>query len=175
MNINQFKAELVGGGARPNLYKVILPFPTVALTSGQETRKMAFLCRSAALPSSTIGPIQVPFQGRVLPVPGDRTYIEWSLTVFNDTDFMLRDAFERWSNAINSHSENFSSLDLSQLYVDGIVQQLGRKGEVLKEYKMEGIWPSEVGQIDLAFDTNDTIEEFPVTLQVTSWSSNTTS
>ena len=112
MNINDFKAEL-GDGARANLYKVTLTFPTVAVAGSDVTRKLSFLCKTAQIPGQTIGNIQVPFRGRQIPVPGDRTFEDWTLTVLNDDKFVVRDAFERWHNAISFHSEAISSASCS--------------------------------------------------------------
>lgn len=173
MNINDFKAELKGGGARPNLFRVVMPFPAFAGSSA-EMRKLTFTCKAAQIPAQTVGVIDVPYQGRQLKVPGDRTFAEWTITIINDTDFLVRDAFEKWNNAINNHEENVG-LSLEDLIVDANVQQLGRDGAVIKEYTMKGAWCSEVAAIDLAWDANDTVEEFTVTMQMQYWEALTTS
>ena len=148
MNINNFKAEVKGGGARPNLFQVAMPFPLFA-GSTAETRKLAFTCKAASIPASSVGVIDVPYMGRQMKVPGDRTFAEWSITVINDTDFIVRDAFEKWMNAINSHEGNVG-LRFSELLTDAVVSQLDRDGSVLKQYQMKGIFPSDVAAIDLA-------------------------
>lgn len=173
MNINQFKSEIRGGGARPNLYRVEMGFPAIA-GGANETRKLSFLCKSAALPASTLGVIEVPFRGRFLKIPGDRQFQEWTITVINDEGFVLRNAFEKWMNAAGAHTEN-KGLPLSDILSDAAVFQQNRAGKDSKVYLMRGIFPTEVSQIDLAWDSNDQIEEFQVTLQVQFWESNTTS
>src|SRR5690625_3835059 len=105
MSISSFKAALKGGGARSNRFEVIIDFPAFAGGS-DEIRKTAFLCSSAQLPGSTLGQIEQPFRGRVLKLAGDRTFDDWEVTFVNDTDFALRDAFERWHNAINGYNSN---------------------------------------------------------------------
>ena len=62
-NISDFKAKLVGGGARANQFKVTLPFPGYAQVGG-EIEDMAFLCQGTQLPQMTIGETVVPFRGR---------------------------------------------------------------------------------------------------------------
>lgn len=168
MNINEFKAELVGGGARPNLYKITVPFPVFAGDS-QNTKRLAFLCKGAQIPQSTINAIEVPFRGRFLKVAGDRVFPEWTITVFNDTSFGVRNAFEKWSNGINEHVNNIG-LSPVEYMVDIEIQQLDRNEEVIKEYTMYGAWPSEVSPIELAWDANDQIEEYTVNLQFQYWS-----
>ena len=63
-NVNQFVSRLAGGGARANQFKVEF----TALGQGIE-----FLARSAQIPALTIGEIAVPYRGRQIFVPGDRT------------------------------------------------------------------------------------------------------
>ena len=102
-NISDFKAKLAGGGARSNQFKVTMPFPGYASVGG-EIEELAFLCRATSIPSMEIASIPVPFRGRSIKIAGDRTIPDWSITVYNDTNFKLRDAFERWQNGINNMS-----------------------------------------------------------------------
>ena len=44
-----------------------------------------------------------------------------------------------------------------------IVQQLDRDDTVLHQYTLEGCFPQALGAIELAYDTNDSIEEFEIT------------
>lgn len=175
MDINEFKSKLQGGGARSNLYQVILPFPAFA-TQGGESEELKFMCRATSLPASRVGEVNVPFLGRVVKFAGDRgAFDNWGISVINDTDFLIKDAFERWLNAINGHVSNTGIVNPSEYMVDGIVHQLDRQHEVIKEYKFEDIFPLDVSPIELAWDSNDNIEEFSVTLAVNYWTSNTTS
>lgn len=174
MSISQFKSKLKGGGARPNLFEVELNFPAFAGGAG-ETDSGLFLCKSASLPPMTLGVIEVPFQGRMLPVPGDRTFQEWTVTFINTTDFKLRDAFERWQNGINGLESNAGFDDLSEFMMDQSAFQLNKNKDRIKEYQLQDAWPTEVGPIELSMDSTDTIEEFTVTFRYLQWASNTTS
>src|SRR6056300_559755 len=107
-NINDFKAKLAGGGARANQFKVTMPFPGYSQVGG-EIEELAFLCKTTQLPALTIPSFTIPFRGRQIKIAGDRTYAEWTITVLNDTNFKLRNAFERWSNGINNATFFFSS------------------------------------------------------------------
>lgn len=171
-SIDDFKARLTGGGARPNLFKVTLNFPSFASGPVELT---SFMAKAASLPASTIGNIDVPYRGRNIRVAGDRTFDEWSITVFNDDAMTIRNALETWSNSINEHINNVGVQAPNDYKVDAKVEQLNRSEEVTKTYTFIGMWPSSVGAIELAYDTNDTIEEFEVTLQYDYWKSNTTS
>ena len=103
-NINDFKAKLAGGGARQNQFKVTMPFPGYSQVGG-EIEELAFLCKGTQLPAMNIPSFTVPFRGRQIKIAGDRTYADWTITVLNDTNFKLRNAFERWSNGINNATD----------------------------------------------------------------------
>lgn len=174
MSISDFKNRLKGGGARPNLFEVEINFPPYA-GGASETDSGLYLAKSAALPAMTVGVIDVPFQGRQLPVSGDRTFQEWTVTFLNDTSFALRDAFERWQNGVNSVETNIGLDELSDFMSDIAVFQLNKNKDRIKEYQLQDAWPTEVGQIELSMDSTDTIEEFTVTFRYVQWASNTTS
>jgi len=171
VNINKFKERLRGGGARPNLFEVVLDLPQgLGIQSAAEVQRSArFLVKAAALPASNLGVVEVPFRGRQLKVAGDRTFDTWTVTVINDTDFRIRSAMEAWSNSINNNYTNIGVQDPASYQSDAFVYQLDRQERILRGYKFFGIFPTNVSQIDLAFDTNDTIEEFTVEFQVQWW------
>ena len=171
--VEDFKSQLVGGGARPNYFKATL----TGLDSfgGGDLTKASFLCKAASLPASTIGPIAVPFRGRVIQVAGDRTFAEWTISVINDTDFHVRDAFERWMNEpLNTHVENIGDQRPASYKSQMKLEQLDKEGTVLKTYEFIGVWPASVGEITVSYEETDTIEQFDVTLQYDYWTSNTT-
>ena len=161
-SIAQLKQNLTGGGARPNRFSVQINFPAFAGSTDQ-VKKTQYLVKTTQLPSSTIGIIEQPYQGRILKIPGDRTYEEWTVTFVNDTDFALRDAFEKWHNYIISAEGNVGDDDLDQIFSTAIAKQLNRADDVIKEYTFEDLWPTVVGPIELAQDQNNVVEEFEVT------------
>lgn len=173
-NINDFKSVMKGGGSRANQFQVTMPFPGFAGTGG-ETRVMSFLCRATNLPGMTLGEIAVPFRGRQLYIAGDRTFETWTTTIMNDTDFLIRNAMERWSNAINALSDNSGLENPSDYQVDSFVDQLDRAGSTIKSYTFRGLFPITIAPIELAYDTNDAVEEFEVTYRYQFFESNTTS
>jgi hypothetical protein len=177
-SISQFKSKLVGGGARPNLFEVeIASFPTAV--TGWDADVFRFMCKASALPAQNIGSIDIPFRGRVFKVAGDRTIDPWTITVINDEDFKLRNAFEQWTELIAKHDTNIGATDPNAYMVSSAkVYQLGRGSDlssdtnagsanaVLKEYEFIDIFPTNVSAIDLSYDSSDTIEEFTVEFQV---------
>ena len=175
--LSNFKSQLIGGGARPNLFEVELTTLPDAV-QGWEAEKFRYLCKAAALPASNIANIDVPFRGRIFKVAGDRTFDVWTVTVINDEDFILRNAFESWMDQISKLSNNLGATEPASYMTDATVYQLGRgsvknskdsNGEVnsvLKEYKFIDIFPTAISAIDLSYDTGDAIEEFTVDFQV---------
>ena len=172
-NINDFKSALKGGGARANQFQVTMPFPGFAAVGG-ETRTMSFLCTATNLPGMTLAEIAVPFRGRNLYIAGDRTIEPWSVTILNDTDFAIRNAFERWSNEINAMSDNSGLENPSDYMVDAFVDHLDRAGQVIKAYTFRGMWPLTIANIDVAYETNDAVETFDVTYRYQFFETNTT-
>jgi len=181
--ISQFKSALVGGGARPNLFEVELTtFPAAAANADWDPNNFRFMCKAAQLPASTIANIDVPFRGRIFKVAGDRTVDTWTVTVINDENFAVRNAFEEWMEGIAKLDNNLGATDPSAYMANATVFQLGRgsttssqdnggeSNAVLKEYVFEDIFPTEVSSIDLSYDSSDTIEEFTVTFQVQTFS-----
>ena len=126
--ITDFKSKLTGGGARSNLFEVVLSFPNIAQADTNVLDKSRFLVKTAALPASNIAPLDVAFRGRVLKVAGDRTFDSWTITVINDTDFSIRSAFENWMNKINRLSDNTGNTDPAAYQADAFVYQLDRDG-----------------------------------------------
>ena len=183
--LSDFKSRLVGGGARPNLFECVLAFPQGLSTEVQVDEDFTFMVKAAQLPASNVNVIDIPFRGRNLKVAGDRTFDPWTITVINDTNFKLRNAFERWMNFINRHDDNAGVITPAAYQTEMVVHQLGRGNEVngtngqlpdngakipvLKSYKFFGTFPTNVSPIELSYDAADSVEEFTVDLQVQWW------
>lgn len=172
-NIDAFKANLIGGGARANQFFVQLTFPNYVVGGGLVAAKGQFVCKGAQLPASTIDNTPVNFRGRQVNLAGERTFAPWTITVLNDNDFALRNAFETWMNGINDVANNTGRLRPSDYQVDLDVYQLDRNGTPVKHYKFVDAYPTEVSAIELSFDTNNQIEEFTTTFQYNYWTSET--
>ena len=177
--ISQFKSQLIGGGARPNLFEVELT--TLPAGIAWPADNFRYMCKAAQLPASVIANIDIPFRGRIFKVAGDRTIDNWTITVINDEDFRIRKAMEEWVNLIAKLENNLGATDPSAYMVNAKVFQLGRgstpssknnagdRNAVLREYEFIDIFPTSVSSIDLSYDSSDTIEEFVVDFQVQSF------
>ena len=200
--ITNFKSALRGGGARPNLFEVSMNWPSgdnMGVWGNSVEEEFQFLCKAAALPSSNITPIEIPFRGRTLKVAGDRTFDVWTITIINDENFRLRTKFEEWMNGISKLSDASGATSPTSYMASAVVNQLGRganqdrhsKGpsaaastdgsagisdiKPLRTYYFSDIFPTEVSEIALSYDNTDTIEEFTVTFQVQYWTAGSNS
>jgi T4-like virus tail tube protein gp19 len=178
-NVAEFRSNLIGDGARPNLFQVNLQFPVI---SGKDiattSKKISFLARAAQLPGSTVGTVPVYYFGRELKFAGNRTFADWTLQIINDEDFSIRKSLEAWLNAVNSHTGNLrssSAVSPSSYTTDASVTQFGKTGDALKTYNFVGMFPIDVAPIDLDWSSNDSIEEYSVTFAYQYWESDTTS
>lgn len=153
------------GGARPNLFEVHISGAKVNVGITPENLKVH--CKAASLPASLLGEIPINYMGRIIKVPGDRTYEDWTITIINDEGMKMRHYFEDWNRQINNHVANTPALNHIQMIrdTDALVKQLDRQHNVVREYKLHGIWCDNVSAVDLSYDTPDTISEFTVTLK----------
>lgn len=167
-NVNEIRSQLTLGGARGALFQVAFTNPANSIAD----IKVPFLVRSAALPASELGTIEVPYFGRKVKLAGDRTFGDWSVTVINDEDFLIRNAMEEWSNTINSLQTNLRSFGSAAplLYKSTAeVTQFSKTGVPLRVYKFNGIFPTSISAIDLNWADTDSIEEFQVSFQYDWW------
>jgi hypothetical protein len=185
--LNEFKSRMSGGGVRSNLFECEITFPSEvysATHTGNQSDlsdKTRFLIKAANLPASTLGIIDIPFRGRNLKIAGDRTFDTWTITVINDNDFHIRNAFERWINYMNKNEDAAGKIDPNTYQQNAIIYQLGKANingstpttnaqiPILKQYKFYGVFPTAISAIDVSYDSSDTIEEFTVDLQVQWW------
>lgn len=164
-NISEFKAQMLGGGARANQFRVELSFPGFVNTGAAALVKSIFLCKAAQLPASTIENIAVSYRGRPVNFAGERTFAPWTVTIYNDTDFAIRNALEQWSNGIQNYGATTGIVTPNQYQADLSVSQLDRNSAVIKSYKFVDAYPTEVGPIELDFESGNAIETFTCTFQ----------
>lgn len=180
--LTDFKKALNMGGARPNLFEVVIPdFPgNDAIAKGDGASDFNMLVKGASLPESTVGLVEVPFRGRTFKVAGDRTFAPWSITVINDVDFKIRTAMESWAQSVAQYADGSGATDPFDYMRPATVTQLKRgKSDTSnttteglsrsKSYNFFDIWPTSVSAIDLSYDSSDVIEEFTVEFQVNYW------
>ena len=161
-NIADFKAQMIGGGARPNQFRVELTFPsfvTLGVIAGQRAQ---FLCRAASLPASTIETISIPYRGRPVNFAGERSFQPWTVSIYNDTTFNIRNALEQWQSGIQQYNTTNGRTNPTDYQVDLSVHQLDRNGASIKTYKFTDAFPTNIGAITLDYEQQNAIEQFDV-------------
>lgn len=162
-------AGLPQGGARPNLFNVIIDTPTGVPNVGA---RMAVTCKAAQIPASTLSSIPIRYFGREVKFAGTRTFQPWQVSILNDEDFQIRQALETWSNLINRHEANLraeSLLNNAAYRTTASVTQYGKTGNALRTYEFVNIFPTEIGPIELNWDNGDAIEEYAVVFDYDYW------
>jgi len=172
-DISQFRAAL-NAGAKPNLFEINLKLPTGIPngvgSAGQNANfntTFRVLCKSAAIPALSVGVIEVPYRGRRIKLPGDRTYGDWTITVVNDNQQSMRKAFDRWLKYINDPdaTANIRSTQDIDYKVSIDIAHLKTNGLASRRYQLVDAFPTDVSAIDLSYDTTDAIQEFTVTFR----------
>ena len=166
LGVLEFQTK-IRGAVRPNLFSVTHNFPSVGgltIEKGLET----FMCKSAALPASTVGTVELPFRGRVIKVPGDRTFESWTATFYMDDAFALRGAYEKWVELTNTVDANTAAASMEDVLQDIEVIQMDKFGgnatefKRIRQYNLIKAFPVSVSQVSIAYDNNDSFEEFDV-------------
>jgi hypothetical protein len=191
-SIDAFRANLVNGVARNNLFLVQGNFPgaglgavnfaagvagaafgggaaalgndIAAIAGGSPNAQVSFLCKAASIPSSTINIGTANFMGRQFKYPADKTFGDWSISVYNDGAYTLRRAFETWSNSMNTNKTNVGPNAMNSYMTDWYVSPLTREGNTITTYKFIGCWPSTLGEIALDSGQASEPSSFQVTL-----------
>ena len=164
LGVLEFQSR-IKGAVRPNLFSVTHNFPSgINIEDGLET----YMCKSAALPASTVGTVELPFRGRVIKVPGDRTFESWTATFYMDDAFKLRGAYEKWIELTNTVDANTASASMEAVLQDITVTQMDKfngsatQFKDIRQYKLVKGFPVSVSQVSLAYDNTDSYEEFDV-------------
>ena len=164
--ISSFKAQMRAGGARPNQFRVIMTFPAnLVQNSGLAGQRAEFMIKAASVPSFTVEDIPLMYRGRPVHMAGERSFEPWTVQVYNDADFGLRNAFEQWVDGISSPNSSNGTLLPAAYQVDMEVHQLDRNDAVLKKYRFYDAYPMQVGAMALDWDANNQIQTFDVTFQ----------
>ena len=167
-NINEIKSQLTFGGAKASLFQVQITNPVNAIAD----LKTPFMVQAAAIPESTLGTIEIPYFGRKVKIGGDRTFAEWTVTIINDEDFLIRNAMENWMASINSHEGNVTqagTASASEYKAQAQITQYSKTGAPLRTYNFNGLFPTSIGEITMEWNTVDEIETFEVTFAYDWW------
>lgn len=180
-NVSEF-LQKIRQGVKPNMFLVDIEFPGTLSKGGSDKDLTNILCKSAALPASNLGVIEVPFRGRTVKISGDRTFDTWTATFVNDEDMRIRAFMEQWVAQMNTHEGNRAPLFtpetsgtgyMAHLLVKQLEKDASDAGSIIRTYKLWHAFPTNVSQIDLAYDSNDQVSEFTVEFQLSYWTAET--
>lgn len=158
--IDQFKAQLIGGGPRANRFRVFIP---------RSGAKIEFLCQAAQIPAANIGTVPVNFRGHQLKLAGDRTFENWTVTIINDVEFSVRNAIEDWQTDIQALDSGEGATSTDYLLSRAYVEQLHKDDSVLARYEFFNMFPTIISSIDLSYETVDQLETFTVEFAYSHW------
>ena len=162
-NINTFREKL-NGGSKANLFRMVIDLEESI--TGVDLTNFSVLCKSGAIPAFTLGVIEVPFRGRRIKIPGDRTYGDWTATFVNDDSQNIRKSFDNWLNSIVNVDGEQALRNGTETYRSTItINQLRPDGTIARIYQLYDAFPTDVSAIDLSYDTTDAVQEFTVTFQ----------
>lgn len=153
---------MIGGGARPNQFRVELTFPSYVSFGAAAGQRAQFLCKAAQLPASTVENIPVLYRGRPVNFAGERAFQPWVVTVYNDTTFGIRNALEQWQSGIQNYNTTNGRTSPTDYQVDLQVHQLDRNGAIIKTYKFVDAYPTAISAIGLDYEQQNAIEQFDV-------------
>ena len=170
-SIDTFSQKMHSGGALGSLFQCnLVTGPGGA--AGLDDFK--FLCKGATLPGSAIEAATVTYMGRALQIPGNRAAAQLTTSVYNDEYMEIRNYIETWMEKLNSHRTNKRAADAVgfESYTGSLtVEQLSKTGNIVtKGYEFVQCWPSAVGEIAVAWDSND-IQTFDITWEYAYWKS----
>ena len=151
--INQFKANLIGAGPRNNRFEVYIP---------RSGNKIQFLCKTASLPGQVIEPLEVKYKGLTVKLAGDRTFENWTVGIYNDTDWSARSALEGWMQDIVPLDSSIGPVGYEYMEDRATVTQQCRDDSTIATYEFFNMWPTNIGAIELDTEGGDAIETFDV-------------
>ena len=131
------------------------------------------MCNAAQLPSSTIEPISILYRGRPVNFAGERTFQPWTVTIYNDTTFGVRNALEQWQSGIQNYDTTSGRVNPEDYQVDLQVHQLDRSGAIIKTYTFVDAYPTTISAIGLDYEQQNAIEQFDIEFTYNFFTSNT--
>ena len=163
--IDDFKAALQYGGARPTLFDFSITGWGISNAPSVGLSDMALFCNVSAIPALTVTPIERVYFGRTVKIPGDMVFADLTTSFINTEDYSVRNEIEVWMNEINGHSTNLTDLlnTTGGWQGTGTLTQYSKDGKSLMVYTFVGLWPQTIAEIALSYDTVSDIETYDVT------------
>lgn len=154
------KAFSSGDFARPNLFEVEIPFIG---------RDFKFKCKAASMPAAITDKVIVGYQNKKMKLGGDRTFEDWTITVYVDSDHDVRKQFLEWQNLVHAQDRRIYGENPEAYKKEASIKQFNRQGEETQTHTMFGVWPTTVGEIAMDWDDNNSVMTMEVILSLDWW------
>jgi hypothetical protein len=159
LSIDNFRSS-VKGFARATLFDVQVYFDNF------DTYNFSFTCKSASIPSSTFGKIEVPYMGRKIQYIGDRNYTDWNTTIIVDNDWTsyrnIYDWHKRMNDARSNKAQISGSYDMRSFKGTGIITAYDQAGNQKLRVKLDGFFPYDMQELKMGWDQNDATADLQV-------------
>lgn len=174
IGINDFRKRFQG--TRPNRFIIELGLPDVV---GGNPIDMDLYGKATQLPTASMGVIPVPWMGRVVKFSGERTFADWTVQMYDaneDNSKDVRYLMMQWMEAMDSadeHNINYNVTSNAKIRWNdfGGGQEAVHNDQTgfFREVTLYGVFPIDVGPLELSYDVTDTFSEFAVTFAYDYW------
>lgn len=145
--------------AKTNMYKLVFQGENGAvIPTGLDIR-----AKGAQLPTADIGVMEIPYKGRKIKIPAERSFAEWTVTIMETAEMGVRRQFEKWMSVMDAEDQikrNTAALSTIQ-----VVLLKPDNATPAITYTLYGAFPSSLASVDLSFDEQTAPLEYSVTFQ----------
>ena len=175
-------------GVRQNRFLVKVKWPTIgigganagggsSIVGGSENpNETSIYIKAADIPESSIGVITVPWMGRAIKFSGERTYVDWSIQIYESNNSIadLRRNFEIWMEAMdnrNTHNISYNVTADWEVWYNDVNQNdtVTNPAGFTRGIKLKNCFPVNIGTLQMDYDLADSFSVFPVTLGFDYW------
>ena len=119
--------------------------------------------KGAQLPTAEMGIMEIPYKGRKVKIPAERSFSEWTVTVMETNDMNVRRSFEKWMSVMDAEDE--IKRNTAALSTIDVILLKGDNSTPSITYTLYGAFPSSLASVDLSFDEQTAPLEYSVTFQ----------
>lgn len=171
VKLETFKKQLTNI-VRPNRFLVYVTPPTSMQEGRYNADKLKFWAQSAAIPDRTFNEINIKYFGMDYKIPAGEVTQDLMINFIMDANYNVREFFETWAFLINNRRT--SQKGYAQDLFDGNLIEVhqigfGNEEDVIAKYEYIYAFPKTVDQIELNYETVDSMETFAVTFGYSYW------
>ena len=149
--------------AKTNMYKLVFEPAGSFQGAAELSNLMGIRAKGSQLPTSDMGVLEIPYKGRKVKMPAERSFAEWTVTIMETEAMEVRRALERWMSQIDA--EDLIKRDTGAICNIEVHLLRGDNTTDAIVYKLFGAFPSSLASVDLSFDEQTAPLEYSVTFQ----------